>query len=166
MFNFFKKLFSAENDKGIGTIMDILTKRSEEIETGEWIAHAIVSSDGLKIFSREKNTYYKVDRLFPYGVKIFDTVSKFHEKSGASLQGNLFKKTEVVIYRTESMEEVFILKHGGEEFSIYLIWICDPTLVSAGFSTDKVMAKLSSWLESVVKEMEAIIKKRKEKYET
>ena len=166
MFGFLKSLFHSEDTKTIKTISDLLEKRSKEIETGEWIAHAVVSADGLTVYSKVKNKYYNVERLFPYGVKIFDTVAKFHEKSKASLKNNIFKQPKVVVYRTESMEEVFILKHKVSDFEIYLIWICDPTLTSAGFSTDKMMIRLSSWLKTVSVELEKMIKRRKEKYET
>ncbi|SNR71244.1 hypothetical protein [Desulfurobacterium atlanticum] len=166
MFGFLKNFFQSENRDAVKTISDLLEKRSKEIETGEWIAHAIVSADGLTVYSKVKNKHYNVDRLFPYGVKIFDTVAKFHEKSKASLKDNIFKQPEVVVYRTESMEEVFILKNRSAGLDIYLIWICDPTLTSAGFSTDKMMVKLSSWLKDVSVELRKMIERRKEKYET
>ncbi|OMH41367.1 hypothetical protein [Desulfurobacterium indicum] len=162
MFGFLKKFFNIE-EKKVKTITDLFEKKSEEIETGEWIGHGIVSSEGLTIYSKVKNPYYKIERLFPYGVKIYDTVLKFHNKSNVSFKDNLFKKPEVVVYRTESMEEIFILKNKCLDFEIYLIWICDPAATSSNFSTDKMMTRLSFWLKSVSKELATILEKRKER---
>ncbi len=165
MFGFLKKFFNVE-EKKIKTIAELFEKKSEEIETGEWIGHAIVSSEGLTIYSKVKNPYYKIERLFPYCVRIYDTILKFHEKSNASFKDRPFKLPEVVAYRTESMEEIFILKRACLDFDIYLIWICDPTATSSNFSTDKMMTKLSFWLKSVAGELETILEKRKERNET
>ena len=165
MFGFLKRFFNVE-EKKIRTISDLLERKSAEIETGEWIGHAIVSSEGLTIYSRVKNPYYKIDRLFPYAVKIYDTVLKFHEKSASSFKGNLFKLPEVVVYRTESMEEIFIVKKPCVDFEIYLVWVCDPTMTSSNFSTDKMMTKLSHWLKTVAEELESILERRKGRNET
>ncbi|GAB6075956.1 hypothetical protein [Desulfurobacterium crinifex] len=143
-------------------IREYMGKKSKEIEAGGWIATALFTSDGLKVFSKQKNENYSVERIYPYAIKLFQTAFKFHEKANPGLKVGGFEPPRTLIYQMNTREIVFIMRGYSQKLDIFLIYIADPEL-SVFFSTDRTVKKLQHWLFEVSKAIDNFLDSRKEK---
>jgi len=137
-----RKKDSAQN------IREYLERKVKEIESSGWIATALVSGDGLPIFSKQKSENYRVERVLPYAIKLFQTALKFHEKSKPGLESGGFESIRTMIFQYETREFIFVMKGYSEKVDFYLIYLVDPEL-TVFFSTDKTIKKLQRWLFEV-----------------
>ena len=153
-------MFFLKREKKPKNIREFLEAASEEIENSGWIATAIFTSDGLKVFSKQRNSNYNVERIYPYAIKLFQTASKFHEKASPGLKVGGFEPPRTLIYQMSTRETVFIVRGFSEKKEIFLIYIVDPEL-SGNYSTDRTLNKLLSWLYEVSKKFDRFLSKEK-----
>jgi len=153
-------MFFFKKEKEPRNIREFLERASEEIETSGWVATAIFTSDGLKVFSKQRSPHYNVERIYPYAVKLFQTASKFHEKASPGLKVGGFEPPRTLIYQMSTKEVVFIVRGFSEKKEIFLIYIVDPDL-AGNYSTDRTLKKLLSWIYRVSKKFDRFISKEK-----
>ncbi len=149
-------MFNLSRKKKKETILEYLSEKAKELEVKGYVSLAIVSSDGLTIFSKSSNKNYKVKKIYPYAVKVFEMVEAFHERAKPGSKAGKFKEPRIVVYKTDTNEETFIAKGFSEMLDIYLIYIFDPDL-TLFFSTDRTMKKLIKWLREASRKLDRIM---------
>ncbi|ADY74129.1 hypothetical protein Dester_1502 [Desulfurobacterium thermolithotrophum DSM 11699] len=156
------KIFKKKDKEKIKNLREYLEKKCTEIEASGWIATAIFSSDGLKIFSKHKNKNYNVDKIYPYAIKLFQTASKFHQKAEPGLKIGGFEPPRALVCQLDTKEIILIMKGYSRKLDFFLIYIADPGL-SVFFSIDKSIKKLKQWLFDVSQTIDDLITIRERK---
>ena len=157
MFWFFKR-----KEEKAKNLRELFEKKSGEVESSGWVATAIFTADGLKMFLKKRNENYEVEKIFPYAIRLFQTAQKFHDKTHPGLKVGGFEPPRTLIYQMDTREVVIVMKGFSKELEFFLIYIADPEL-SPHFSLDKTVKKLHSWLFRTSKQIDEVMVGRKER---
>ena len=143
-------------------IREYLEEKSKEIESSGWVATALVSGDGLTIFSKQKSEGYRVDRLLPYAIQLFQNALKFHHKSRPGLEAGGFESIRSMVLQYETRELIFVVKGYSEKLDFYLIYAADPESTVL-FSADKTIKRLLKWTFEVSTFLDKTVKGKGER---